>query len=28
MESVGLDPRPIEYGFEMTIAGVKPATEV
>jgi demethylmenaquinone methyltransferase/2-methoxy-6-polyprenyl-1,4-benzoquinol methylase len=27
IESVGLDPRPIEYGFELTIAGVKPATE-
>jgi len=22
--SVGLDPRPIEYGFEVTVAGVKP----
>jgi demethylmenaquinone methyltransferase/2-methoxy-6-polyprenyl-1,4-benzoquinol methylase len=27
LASVGLDPRPIEYGFEMTIAGVKPTTE-
>jgi demethylmenaquinone methyltransferase/2-methoxy-6-polyprenyl-1,4-benzoquinol methylase len=27
IEAVGLDPRPIEYGFEMTIAGVKPTTD-
>lgn len=26
--AVGLDVRPIDYGFEMTIAGVKPSTEV
>jgi demethylmenaquinone methyltransferase/2-methoxy-6-polyprenyl-1,4-benzoquinol methylase len=26
MAAVGLDVRPIDYGFEMTIAGVKPAT--
>jgi demethylmenaquinone methyltransferase/2-methoxy-6-polyprenyl-1,4-benzoquinol methylase len=26
VEAAGLDPRPIEYGFELTIAGVKPAT--
>jgi len=27
MEAAGLDVRPIEYGFEMTIAGVKPRVE-
>jgi demethylmenaquinone methyltransferase/2-methoxy-6-polyprenyl-1,4-benzoquinol methylase len=26
IEAVGLDVRPIDYGFEMTIAGVKPVT--
>lgn len=26
IDAVGLEPRPIEYGFEMTFAGVKPTT--
>ncbi|MFO7926589.1 MAG: class I SAM-dependent methyltransferase [Halobacteriota archaeon] len=28
IEAVGLDVRPIDYGFEMTIAGLKPSTGV
>jgi len=27
IESAGLDARPIEYGFETTVAGVKPPTD-